>query len=168
MLFNYDWWFSGGYLDQVNEAKRRCARLRFPDAKPEATDETPACREFYDGLEARTVLYLRDGFSYEVKTLVPKSDTVCLTFECMPADEAYKVGCFVVRVPYDDIVRVEVYAVHQSEKPEDMPAIKGFAGVQPASGPPAKRPDDRPVGREREAPVESVPSPSVGSERTAP
>jgi len=45
-----------------------------------------------------------------------------------------------VTVPFDDIVRVELFAVHPSEKPEDMPSIKGFSSAQ---GPPHKRVDER-------------------------
>jgi hypothetical protein len=41
-------------------------------------------------------------------------------------DEHYKVGAFVVTVPFDELVRVEVYAVHPSEKPENSPQITGF------------------------------------------
>jgi len=32
----------------------------------------------------------------------------------------------VVAVPFDDIVRVEIFAVHPSEKPENLPLITGF------------------------------------------
>ena len=41
-------------------------------------------------------------------------------------DDHYKVGAFVVSVPFEEIVRVEVYAVHPDEKPEDLPQITGF------------------------------------------
>ncbi len=156
MLFNHDWWFGGGYAEQVAEAKRRCAQGRFPDLGPEQADTDPEYAAFIEGLEARTVIYLRDGFSYEVKECIRGTSTSYLTFECMPADDAYRVGCFVVSLPYDDIVRVEVYAVHKAEKPEDMPAIKGFAGGQPPAAPPVKRPDDRSMRREREAPSEAA------------
>src|SRR5262249_44923667 len=96
-------------------------------------------QQFLGEIEARTILYLRDGFSYEVKDVIALATSGSLSFECAPADEAYKVGAFVVTVPFDDIVRVEIFAVHPREKPEDMPSIKGFAGLQPHS----KRPDDR-------------------------
>lgn len=163
MLFNFDWWFGSGYSQQLDEAKLRCARNRFPDADPDKSDSNPEYSEFYVGLETRTVLYLRDGFSYEIKELVKGSNSSYLTFECMPAEDAYRVGCFVVTLPYDDIVRVEVYAVHKAEKPEDMPTIKGFAGVQPSQGPTPKRPDDRSSRREREAPAEAPASHIPGS-----
>ncbi len=144
MLFNYDWWFDGAYEQRVTEAKRRCAVSHFPELKAEIAPGNGRLDAFLAQLEARTIIYLRDGFSYEVKEIIKHPNTASLTFECMPADEAYKVGCFVVTLPFEDIVRIEVFAVHPDEKPEDMPSIKGFGGAQ---GPPA-RPDERPVRRD--------------------
>jgi len=139
--FNYDWWFGGAHRDQVEEAKGRCAISHFPNVPVEEMESNAEVQQFMQKLEARTVLYLRDGFSYEMKEVIQRPNTTMMTFECMPSDEAYRVGCFVVSIPYDDIVRVEVFAVHPEEKPDDMPAIKGFGG-QP---PPGKvRPDERP------------------------
>ena len=149
MEFSYDWWFGAPYADRVDLAKRRCARGHFPDVKPEDVEQDPAYAEFFGKLEARTILYLRDGFSYEVKELIQQPTTGSLTFECMPADEAYKVGCFVVTVPFDDIVRVEIFAVHPDEKPEDMPSIKGFASAQGAPPPMTSRGEDRPSRRDK-------------------
>ncbi len=71
----------------------------------------------------------------------------------MPADEAYKVGCFVVTIPFDDICRVEIFAVHPEEKPEDMPSIKGFASSQPTPPPPGWSEESRPR-REGKEPAE--------------
>ena len=139
MLFNHDWWFGGAFASRIEEAKRRCARLHFPDADPKAAEKDKDFQQFLTEVEARTILYLRDGFSYEVKEIIPLDTCGSLAFECAPADEAYKVGAFVVTVPFDDIVRVEIFAVHPREKPEDMPSIKGFAGAQPH----LKRSDDR-------------------------
>ncbi|HVP11954.1 MAG TPA: hypothetical protein VMV94_12305 [Phycisphaerae bacterium] len=145
MLFNYDWWFSGAFQQRLDEAKQRCALNHFPNIDPAKAHEDAAHKRFLEQLEARTILYLRDGFSYELKEIIKHPCTSALTFECMPADEAYKVGCFVVTVPFDDIVRVEIFAVHPQEKPEDMPSIKGFGSAQ---GPPGSRMDDRPYRRE--------------------
>lgn len=147
MLFDHDWWFGTAWNDRIEAAKQRCVMTRFPDAKPDGAKADPRCAAFLKELEARTIIYLRDGFSYEVKAIVPGQATSALTFECTPADEAYKVGCFVVTVPYDDIIRVEVFAYPAREKPEDMPAIKGFAGGVAPSAPP-KRVDERPGRRE--------------------
>jgi len=141
MSYNYDWWFRGAYQEHLEEARRRCAAARRPDDKP----DSKARREFMDQLELRTVLYLRDGFSYEIKELVTRETTTSLTFECMPADEAYRVGCFIVTVPFEDIVRVEMFAVHAHEKPEDNLSIKGFGGTPP---PGLGRAEERPNPRE--------------------
>jgi hypothetical protein len=145
MLFNFDWWFDGAFQERLDEAKKRCAKNHFPEGNGSKGNGNAAYREFYNQLEARTIVYLRDGFSYELKEIIKQSNTSCLTFECMPADESYKVGCFVVTVPFDDIVRVEIFAVHPQEKPEDMPSIKGFASAQ---GPPGPRMDERPSRRD--------------------
>ena len=58
--------------------------------------------------------------------MVDLDSTALLAFECEPVDEQYKVGAFVVSLTFDEIVRVEVFAVHPSEKPEDLPQITGF------------------------------------------
>ena len=155
MPFNYDWWFGPLRLEQATEARRRCALAHFPGLRPDLAEGDPNFRAFFDGLEVRTILYLRDGFSYEVKDLIPRSNTVSLMFECMPADEAYRVGAFIVTVPFEDVVRVEMYAVHPDEKPDDAPSIKGFAGAQPPLG----RMDERMRvrdPRERESPMDDA------------
>ncbi|HWL94109.1 MAG TPA: hypothetical protein VNT79_11300 [Phycisphaerae bacterium] len=145
-MFNYDWWFHGPYAERINEAKRRCCKVRFPELTADKIDKEARYKKFFGELEARTIIYLRDGFSYEIREIVGHPATTTLTFECMPADEAYKVGAFVVTLPFEDIVRVEIFAVHPTEKPEDTPSIKGFAGsaIPPM---PAKRMEER-GGRE--------------------
>jgi hypothetical protein len=123
-MFDYDWFSGNPFLQQIHDARLRCTRKHFPD--DDLANPSKDFQEFYDALEARVLIYLRDGFSYELKELAEVSSKSHLTFECEPVDEHYKVGAFVVAVPFDDIVRVEVYAVHPSEKPEDMPLITGF------------------------------------------
>lgn len=142
MEFIYDWWFGGPYARRTDLAKRRCSANRFPDLQPGEAEQNAEWVAFHGRLETRTIIYLRDGFSYEVKDIIQDPATTSFTFECMPADEAYKVGCFVVTVPFEEIVRVEIFAVHPEEKPEDMPSIKGFAS---AHAPPAQpsRSDER-------------------------
>ena len=81
---------------------------------------------FVSELEDRTLIYLRDGFSYEVREFAEVSSKSHLAFECEPVDEHYKVGAFVVTVLFEEIVRVEVFAVHPDEKPNDSPQITGF------------------------------------------
>lgn len=137
MLFDHDWWTNSAYQERLTEAKRRCARYHFSDLDPEKAEKDKGYRKFIEQLETRTIIYLRDGFSYEIKEIIKNPTTSTFTFECVPADEAYKVGSFVVTLPYDDIVRVEVFAVHPDEKPEDMPSIKGFSS---SSAPPSTTP----------------------------
>ena len=110
------------------EARWRCAAKHFPDADPEKIAADEDIVRFREDLVVRSLIYLRDGFSYELKELAEVESKSQLTFECEPVDEHYKVGAFVVCVPFDDIVRVEAVAVHPSEKPEDMPLITGFRG----------------------------------------
>lgn len=141
-LFSHDWWFGGPFAAQVDDAKGRCAKARFP-ARETGKVADKQFQTFLNEIEARTIIYVRDGFSYEVKELVQTSTTAALTFECMPSEEAYKVGAFLVTVPFEEITRVEVYAVHTKEKPEDMPSIRGFGGSQP---PPLKK-GEAPPGR---------------------
>lgn len=61
-----------------------------------------------------------------MKELVDLGLRSMLSFECEPVDDQYKVGSFIVSVLFEEVVRVEVFAVHPSEKPEDMPLITGF------------------------------------------
>jgi len=127
-MFDYDWFHGFPYHNQLDEARRRCALRHFPDVEPD--DESPPddFDRFRDELVVRTLIYLRDGFSYEIREMADVESKAHLTFECEPVDEHYKVGAFIVSVPFDEIVRVEAFAVHPSEKPEDMPLITGFRG----------------------------------------
>jgi hypothetical protein len=136
-MFDYDWFDGTPYQQQIDDARWRCTAHRFPDVDREAAENHQEFQAFLEKLEVRTLVYLRDGFSYELKELADVDSKSNLTFECEPIDEHYKVGAFVVAVPFDDIVRVEVFAVHPSEKPEDMPLITGFR-----SGPEAGMPRD--------------------------
>ncbi|MCB9854993.1 MAG: hypothetical protein H6818_04840 [Phycisphaerales bacterium] len=148
MPFNFDWWFDAPYRERTDEARRRCAMNHFSALTPEKAEKDKKFKKFFEELEVRTIVYLRDGFSYEIKEIIEQPTTTTMTFECMPADEAYKVGCFVVTIPFEDIVRVEVFAVHPAEKPEDMPSIKGFgsAHLQAAPPQPAKERQSRSEG----------------------
>jgi len=126
-IFNYDWFTGEAFEAQKQEARQRCARKKFPDTAPEKAAEHRAYQKFLSELEVRTLIYLRDGFSYEMKERVDIGlRNNLLTFECEPVDDQYKVGAFTVSVPFDEIIRVEVFAVHPSEKPEDIPFITGF------------------------------------------
>lgn len=125
-MFNYDWFTGTAFEKQKQQARLRCACRKFPDLSPEQRESNAEFQTFHSELEVRTLIYLRDGFSYELRELVDVGLTNWLTFECEPVDEHYKVGAFVVSLAYEEIVRVEVFAVHPREKPEDMPLITGF------------------------------------------
>lgn len=125
-MFDYDWFHGPAFEQQKQEARWRCALQHFPDIDPERAREHEELMKFHSGLEERTLVYLRDGFSYELKRIADVNSKSHLVFECVPVDEQYKVGIFVVTVPFEEIVRVEVFAVHSEEKPEDLPQITGF------------------------------------------
>lgn len=125
-MFNYDWFTGTAFEKQRQQARLRCAARKFAGLPPEEREANPDYQAFLSELEVRTLIYLRDGFSYEMKELVDVGLTNWLTFECEPVDEHYKVGAFVVSLAYDEINRVEVFAVHPKEKPEDVPLITGF------------------------------------------
>jgi hypothetical protein len=127
-MFDYDWFHGPAFEQQKEEAKWRCTRQHFSEIDPEHIRESQEAMQFHSELEQRALIYLRDGFSYEVKQLADVGSKSHLVFECVPVDEHYKVGAFVVTVPFEEIVRVEVFAVHASEKPEDSPQITGFRG----------------------------------------
>ena len=142
-MFDYDWFHGPAFQQQRSEAKRRCTLKHFPDADPEKLEASEEIIEFHSKLEDRTLIYLRDGFSYEVKGIADVGTKAHLVFECEPVDDQYKVGAFIVTVPFDEIVRVEVFAVHPTEKPEDMPQITGFRTAnEPIDG---KHPDGKPA-----------------------
>ncbi len=126
-MFNYDWFHGTGLRRQIDEAKRRCALRRFPDM-----DQRPAgngnqqIQEYLDKLETRIILYLKDGLSYEMREIADIGISSALAFECTPVDENYQVGAYVIVVPFDDIARVEVFAVNPDEKPQENIRIPGF------------------------------------------
>ena len=124
--FDYDWFTGPIFENQRHQARLRCAQKKFPDIALKDIESHPDAKQFLDALEVRTIVYLRDGFSYEVKEMVDVGSCSMLTFECEPLDEQYRVGAFVVTLQFEEIVRVEVFAVHPSEKPEDTPVITGF------------------------------------------
>lgn len=127
-MFNYDWFTGAAFEKQKHSARLRCARRKYPDVTSDQQDTHAEFQTFLSELEVRTLLYLRDGFSYELKEMVDIGQTSALTFECEPMDEHYKVGAFVVSLSFDEITRVEIFAVHPKEKPEDVPLITGFRG----------------------------------------
>ena len=135
-VFDHEWFTHRSFNEQREDAKWRCALRRFPDMTRENAMDDAEFGEFWNTLRTRTLLYLRDGFSYELKDLTDVGSRAHLTFECEPVDDHYKVGAFVISVPYEDIARVEIYAVHQDEMPDDMPAITGFRAKAEPQTPP--------------------------------
>lgn len=146
-MFNYDWFHGSSFEQQRSEAKWRCALNHFPDVDPKEARQNGEFTEFLAKLDDRALIYLRDGFSYEIRGLADVDTKSHLVFECEPVDEQYKVGTFVVTVPFEEIVRVEVFAVHPKDKPEDMPQITGFRTVgEPGDH---KHPDSKPAQQPR-------------------
>jgi hypothetical protein len=126
-MFNFDWFHGPGLRRQIEEAKRRCAVRKFPDALK--TTDRPAdgeLQQYMDALQTRIILYLKDGLSYEMREMVDLGMSSALAFECLPVDENYQVGAYVIVVPFEDIARVEVFAVHPDDKPQENLRIPGF------------------------------------------
>jgi hypothetical protein len=127
-VFDYDWFHGRQFQEQCDDAKMRCALRRYPELDPEAACENEEFKAFLNELRVRTLVYLRDGFSYEFKSFANVESKAHLTFECEPVDDQYKVGAFVISVPFEDIVRVEIFAVPPDEMPIELPPITGFRG----------------------------------------
>ncbi len=127
-MFDYDWFHKGGLQRLIDEARQRCAARRFPEeaGKPEPSSEYA---QFRDALETRIILYMKDGLTYEVKEITDLGTSSALAFECVPVDENYRVGSIVIMAPFDDIARVEVFAVHPDDKPQENFKIPGFRGA---------------------------------------
>jgi hypothetical protein len=125
-MFNYEWFHHGGLQRLIDDARNRCAEKKFPGQGGENGDGSPEFLAYRDELESRTILYMRDGLTYEMKEIADTGMSSGLCFECVPIDDNYKVGAIVIVAPFDDIARVEVFAVHPDEKPQDNVRIPGF------------------------------------------
>ncbi len=125
-MFNYDWWHGPDRQLQIDEAKLRCAKRRFADLESldEPADSEPG--RFLAELEVHTVIYLRDGFSYEAGELIEGPSKSYMVCEVIPMEESWQTGGFVASLPFEEIIRVEVFAIHPSEKPRETPHITGF------------------------------------------
>jgi hypothetical protein len=123
-MFNYDWFHGGGLVRLTDEAKNRCASRKFPSTKP--GNGSTDYHAFRGTLDTRTILYMKDGLTYEMREIIDVGIASALTFECVPVDENYKAGAIVLIVPFEDIARVEVFAVHPDDKPQDNLRIGGF------------------------------------------
>ena len=126
-MFNFDWFHGPGLRRQIDEAKARCTARKFPELREGvAGNGNTEHQKYKDALETRVILYLKDGLSYEMKEMVDIGISSALAFECVPVDENYQVGAYVIVVPFEDIARVEVFAVHPDEKPQENIRIPGF------------------------------------------
>ncbi len=126
-MFNFDWFHGGGWRRQIEEAKSRCAARKFPQIRAGGgSNGNPEFQKYRDALETRIILYLKDGLSYEMREIADIGISSALAFECTPVDENYQVGAYVIVVPFEDIARVEVFAVHPDEKPQENIRIPGF------------------------------------------
>ncbi len=131
-MFDYDWFFGTAYQEQCEHACLRLAQRKHPEVDFTNGTTNGQAGGVLEALECRTLLYLRDGFSYEIKELIGDVRSKShLTFECEPADDLYKVGAFIVSVPFEDVARVEVFAAHRDERPENLPSITGFRNGPP-------------------------------------
>lgn len=135
-MFNYDWFRGGGLNRLIEEAKDRCAARKFPDEQARRNG-SPDYLAYRDALETRVILYMKDGLTYEMKEIADMGMSSALAFECVPVDDNYKVGAIVIVVPFEDIARVEVFAVHPDDKPEENIRIPGFrsASAEASGGP---------------------------------
>ncbi len=131
-MFNFDWFHGGGLQRQIEEAKNRCAAKKFPHTR-KGGNGSPEYAAYRQQLETRTILYLKDGLSYEMREMADINMSSALAFECVPVDENYQVGAYVIVVPFEDIARVEVFAVHPDDKPQDNIRIPGFRSGEPRS-----------------------------------
>jgi hypothetical protein len=125
-MFSHDWFHRGGLERLRDEALDRCARKKFPDETLDDGAPSNEFEEYRGALETRIILYMKDGLTYEMKAMVDVGSSGALAFECVPVDENYKVGSIVIMAPYDDIARVEVFAVHPDDKPDEILKIPGF------------------------------------------
>lgn len=125
-MFNYDWFKGGGLERQVEEAKQRCAAKKFPPDEHRKRNGSPDHAKYLAELETRIILYLKDGLSYEMREIADIGMSSALAFECVPVDENYQVGAYVIVAPFEDIARVEVFAVHPDDKPQENLRIPGF------------------------------------------
>ena len=125
-MFNYDWWHSPARQLQIDQAKLRCAKRRFPDVESLEAPSNAEAERFLAEVEVHTIVYLRDGFSYEVGEVIEGPGKSYMMCEVIPVEESWQPGGFVVALPFEEIVRVEIFAIHPSEKPSETPHITGF------------------------------------------
>lgn len=132
-MFNNDWFHGGGLQRLVEEAKDRCTAGKFHNKSKKSRNGSPERLSYREQLETRVILYMRDGLTYEMKEIADVGMSSALAFECVPVDENYRVGAIVIITSFDEIARVEVFAVHPDEKPEENLRIPGFRAATEAA-----------------------------------
>lgn len=133
-MFDYEWFHKGGLARLQAEAIRRCSTKKLAGTR-KSNGTARDGQELVEGLDTRTILYMKDGLTYEMKEISAEvGDSSALAFECVPVDENYKAGAIVLIVPYEDIARVEVFAVHPDDKPQENIRIGGFRAGASDSG----------------------------------
>jgi len=125
-MFNYDWWHGAVRQRQMDEAKLRCTQRAFPKVDSLDVPADSEAGQYLAELEVHTVIYLRDGFSYEVGELIDAGSRSYLVCEVLPVEESWQSGAFIASLPFEEIVRVEVFAIHPVKKPRETPHITGF------------------------------------------
>jgi hypothetical protein len=130
-MFTFDWFHRGGLDKLQSAARQRCAEHKFSDEAGGA-DGSSELGDYMSGLETRTIIYMKDGLTYEVRAIIDLDSTAGLVFECVPVDENYRVGAIVIVAPFEDIARVEIFAVHPDEKPQESFKIPGFRAATEA------------------------------------
>ncbi len=133
-MFNYDWFHNGGLDRQLLEAKRRCAFKKLADVGSSMDEGTTEFQEYLERLDTRVILYMKDGLTYEMKEMAEIGMSSALAFECVPVDENYRLGAIVLVAPFEDIARIEVFAVHPDDKPIENFRIPGFRPTNSESG----------------------------------
>jgi hypothetical protein len=132
-MFNYDWFHNGGLQRLIEEAKERCTAKEFAGRKKSSNGSAERVAH-RNSLEIRIILYMKDGLTYEMKEMADIGMSSALAFECVPVDDNYKVGSIVLVVPFEDIARVEVFAVHPDQKPQENIRIPGFRSASQDAG----------------------------------
>lgn len=133
-MFNYDWFHNGGLARQIAEAKRRCAAKKLAGQSSSGGNGAAELEAYAAKLDTRVILYMKDGLTYEMKELADIGTSSALAFECTPVDDNYRAGAIVLVAPFEDIARVEVFAVHPDDRPVENFRIPGFRPAASEAG----------------------------------
>lgn len=132
-MFNYDWWHGEARQLLLDQARLRCLRHRFPEVQSLDVEADSEAATFLAELETHSIIYLRDGFSYEIGDLIEAGTKSYLVCVVVPVEESWQSGAFIASLPFEEIVRTEIFAIHPAEKPRETPHITGFRAPQDSS-----------------------------------